>query len=326
MSTLAVLVPAYNAEAHIGQALDSVAAQSRGPDEIIVVDDGSSDQTAAVVSDWANRHPTQTLRLVCQPNGGASSARNTAICAAESDLIAFLDADDLYQPQHHERLAAVLETHEDVVAVFGQQSVFTENGETRANFLNGTPLEDVGYRKLPGGARMLTEGLWAALIQGNFIPTSGSMTRRRVVAEAGLFDTSLKTSEDRDLWLRVSRLGPLVYLPEKVARKREHETNLTSDSNRSLVNAHALDVVRKQLDRAVDLGLSQPEILATRVALERAERVMLYEASRRGLGAYLAARKHVANVSERPGQLDLKGWLRALGRSATGSHIGRKGR
>lgn len=322
MTRLATLVPAYNAALHITQALDSVAAQSRLPDQIVVVDDGSRDDTAALVERWAATHPQLALKLIRQANGGASAARNAAILAADSELIAFLDADDLLEPEHHARLSAALAGHSELVAVFGQQSVFTADGEQCADFLVGKPIEEVDYRELPDGLRLLGDGLWAALVQGNFIPTSGSMTRRQAAIDAGLFDTRLKTSEDRDLWLRIARLGGFAYLPVRVARKREHDTNLTGDANRAVVNLHSLEVVQKQLDHAADLKLTDREIAAARATLERAARTLLYGASRNGLTTYLAARRQVAGVSATPPGMDPRGWLRAIASTIAPSRMG----
>ncbi len=318
MSSIATLIPAYNAAAHIQQALDSIAAQTRLPDEIVVVDDGSTDDTAAIVTAWSSRHRQLRLQLLRQANQGASAARNAAIHAAHSDHVAFLDADDLLEPDHHARLAQALGRSDAVVCVFGQQSVFTEAGEHCANFLLGKPIEQVAYEVRDDGLRLLGEGLWAALVQGNFIPTSGSMARRQVLVAAGAFDTDLKTSEDRDLWLRVSRLGTLGYLPTRVARKREHDTNLTGNANQMLVRRHALAVIAKQLAEQHRLGLSSAEVDATRQALDAAVRTLLYAASRRGIGALRGALDEVRATAPDAAQASPRDWLRALAASASG--------
>lgn len=320
MPSIATLVPAYNAAQHIEQALDSVAAQTRLPDQIIVVDDGSRDATADIVRRWADQHDSIALHLVQQANAGASAARNAAILATDADYIAFLDADDLYEPAHHALLSGALERHPSLAIAFGQQSVFTAEGETCDNFLRGKPIEQVNFDAQADGLRLLGDGLWAALIQGNFIPTSGSMARRQAVLDAGLMDTGLKTSEDRDLWLRVSRFGGLGYLPTRVARKREHETNLTGDANRAIVSLHAVEVVQKQLTHAAQLQLSTDEIDATRQALRRAAETMLYGASLGGLGNYRTARRRLDEIAPGyGGSGGWRGWARALRQSLSQS-------
>src|SRR5690606_5731950 len=104
---ISVIIPAYNAANTVTETLDSVARQTRRPFEVIVVDDGSVDSTAEIVRSFANRLPR--LQIIGTPNGGVSRARNAGIAAATGDIIAPLDADDLWQPTYLERLCGRLE-------------------------------------------------------------------------------------------------------------------------------------------------------------------------------------------------------------------------
>lgn len=110
--TISVVVPAHNSSATIGAAIESALAQTRGPLEVIVVDDGSSDTTAAVALRYG-----PPVRVISKPNGGTASARNLAISEAVGDVIAFLDADDVYTDTHLEEIATRLREEPDLAAV-----------------------------------------------------------------------------------------------------------------------------------------------------------------------------------------------------------------
>jgi len=201
-----------------------------------------------------------------------------------------------------------------VIAAFGNQSIFSDLGEHSSSFLTGKPIEALPCEVTENGFRIIIrEGLWGALVQGNFIPTSASMTYRRIAVEAGLFDRELATSEDRDFWLRVSRRGSIGYLRQRLARKREHSSNLSGDANRGVVARNSFNVVLKQLHRANELHLNQTERTATALTLRKAAHSFLYSASRDGLKAYLSGRKYLRHAAPEVLDIDLRGWLRALG-------------
>lgn len=106
--TVGVIIPAYNAESVISQALASVAAQERPADMVVVVDDGSQDQTSRLVKDWANRLPLKLIRL--DENRGSGLARSAGLAEMDTELVAMLDADDYWLPDH---LQVMTETHEE---------------------------------------------------------------------------------------------------------------------------------------------------------------------------------------------------------------------
>lgn len=196
---ISVVIPAYNSAAHIGRAIDSVLAQTRPADEIIVVDDGSTDATADVIRAYGPK-----IRLIPQANTGASAARNAGINAATGDWIAFLDADDEWLPSKIERQIEILNCHPGLVWVSGNSisCSCTENRqapdvqpEKARQQLNGKGFfEDflVAYRN----------GIW-----GN---TDTKLVRRDVLIVAGLFDDTLKKAEDIDLWWRIAYRYPKI--------------------------------------------------------------------------------------------------------------------
>lgn len=188
---ISVVIPAYNAAAFVGEAVRSVLAQSRPADEVIVVDDGSTDDTAARLAEFG-----PPVRAVRQANGGVSSARNRGVREATGDLIAFLDADDVWHPRKLEM---------QVPALLADPALG----------LLGT-----GTFAWPGAVPALAEPLPPArpvaltdLVVRNAFTASSVVARAEVLRRAGEFDVRQQGTEDYDLWLRVARLAAVANLP-----------------------------------------------------------------------------------------------------------------
>ncbi len=183
---LTVVVPAHDAEATLGQALRSALGQTTPPDEVLVVDDGSTDGTAAVAAAFG-----PPVRLVSRPQGGPSAARNTGVAEAGGEWVAFLDADDEW---HHQKLEHQLRAATgDVVLVATDWS----------RQLVPAPAPD-----RVGSSTITTDDL----VLLNRFQTSTVLLRRQVLMESGGFDPSLDGIEDWDMWLRASRHGRVVKL------------------------------------------------------------------------------------------------------------------
>lgn len=193
--SVSVVIPAYRAARTIGRAIDSLLKQTRPPDEILVIDDGSPDDLAAATASYGER-----VRRVRQTNGGAASARNHGIDLAESELIAFLDADDYWEPAKLERQLAVLKQHPEVGLIAAHYYIEFP-GQPRT--LNHPALPHHRDRPLRvGGSEILAVArkIWTSTV-----------LVRRAALEEDHFDTSLKTAEDVDLWIRLALRVP-VYL------------------------------------------------------------------------------------------------------------------
>ncbi|MHB1585199.1 MAG: glycosyltransferase family 2 protein [Acidimicrobiales bacterium] len=181
-----VVVPAHDAETTLGRAVRSALDQSCPPDEVLVVDDGSTDGTAAAATAFG-----PPVRLVSRPQGGPSVARNTGVAAAGGEWVAFLDADDQW---HHHKLERQLESAaDDVVLVATDWSRQLRPGPAPVD----VPRTTVGTDDL---------------VLLNRFQTSTVLLRRRVLLESGGFDPSLDGIEDWDMWLRASRFGAVVKL------------------------------------------------------------------------------------------------------------------
>ena len=221
--TVSVVIPAHDAAAYLPQAIDSVRAQIGGiATEIVVVDDGSKDETQEVLAGYGSR-----VRWVSQENAGPASARNHGARLARGRWLAFLDADDLWHPC---KLARQLERAGDDLAL-----VYTD----RVDFGDGR------VSLLSQRVRLAEGDVFEPLLLGNFITLSSVIMRRRAFVEAGGFCEELFGTEDYDLWLRHASRYPVGLCREPVTYYRRHPGGLSRDPQR-MVAAH-LHVVYRAL-------------------------------------------------------------------------------
>jgi glycosyltransferase involved in cell wall biosynthesis len=224
---VAVVIPAYNRARHVASAIESVLAQTRPPAEIIVVDDGSTDDTAAVAQSCG-------ANVLRQSNAGVSAARNAGVRIAKSPWIAFLDSDDLWAANKLEVQWEALEACPGTGMVFSDFSYFDDaTGETMGTtkLLREAHYADV-VRKRIGSAAFLCEpnSLGRALVQGLFTSVETMIVRRDLLLSLGIFDTDLRSAEDWELFLRlaVATTASVVEMPLVYAR-RMHSPRLTED-------------------------------------------------------------------------------------------------
>jgi glycosyltransferase involved in cell wall biosynthesis len=186
---VSVIVPAFNAAGTISRAVDSALAQARPPDEIVVIDDGSpdADSLAGALARYGER-----VTLLRGPNGGAAAARNRGIDRAAGDLLAFLDADDYWEPDHLRQQAAVFERFPEV-GLSCALAYFQSGGQPKEPQANW-PAQIFDRPFAPRGSD--------ALLQATRTWTSTVVIRRSVLGP-DRFATDLTTAEDRDLWLRI---------------------------------------------------------------------------------------------------------------------------
>jgi len=183
-----VVVPAYNVRSYIEDALVSLERQSFDRFEVIVVDDGSTDDTAELVKPFCERD--SRFQLVQKQNGGLSSARNYGIHHACGEYIALLDGDDVYEQDKLAAHVALLDRDTDVGVAYSASRAIREDGRSTFMYLSGKPI---------------TSDPLLALLCKNFIGHgSNAVFRRAVFDQVGEFDETLRSSEDVDFWLRVA--------------------------------------------------------------------------------------------------------------------------
>jgi glycosyltransferase involved in cell wall biosynthesis len=310
--TVGVVIPAYNADVFVAEALASVEAQSRPPDRIIVVDDGSTDRTAAVVTEWA-RHSSLPLTLHRQENRGISTARNAGIDRLEdADLIALLDADDVWKPWHLERCVGALERHGDVVLCFADRQPIDASGPVGDSFFEQWEIPSVPTSARADGLRVLSGPIFQSLLRGSYVPASTAVFRREAGERIGFFDPGIRRCEDRDFVLRLSRVGRFGFFREVHTHYRLHEDNVSHPRNALRMQLGGYAVLSKLLDREEDLELREEELTAVREAAHDQASTLLYTASTRGASAYLSTLLQVVRSGIWRPTLDPKNAARAV--------------
>lgn len=212
---ISVVIPCYNAAAFLGETLRSAVKQTHPPVEVIVVDDGSSDNSAKLAESYGS-----PVRVIRQPNGGAAVARNTGVKAATGDWIAFLDADDLWAPTRLDTLAAIARTAgEDVVCIFNDMEFLLEDGRREVRVPDLEALEGDFH------VRLLTN--W-------FVNPSCLLVRGRITREV-LFPEGVRHAEDSHHLVLLRERGRFVHVPEPLTTYRRHAGQLTNKPSHVLI-------------------------------------------------------------------------------------------
>ncbi len=210
---VSVMMPAYNAEQFIAEAIDSVLAQTYSRWELLVVNDGSTDATADIVA----RYTDPRIKLIHKKNGGEASARNMALDHSTGEFIAYLDADDAYLPHHLSVLVDYLNAHPDRDAVYTDGFHFDQTGKRLQ------PLS--ARRRGPFEGRIFEEVVRASDVFG---PPLCVMLRHRLVADHRLrYDTRIVIGPDWDFFVRFADLGTFGYVDDRTCLYRVHETNIS---------------------------------------------------------------------------------------------------
>lgn len=223
---VSVVIPAFNYARFLPATIESVLAQTHSALEVILVDDGSTDDTREV----AARFTDPRVRYVWQKNAGLSAARNTGIREARHDFVAFLDADDLWLPGF---LRAVLDR-------------FAALGTGYAMVATHTGRVDADGRPLPENRHTRVTDTWRGELTArdfclrNCPLSSSVVVRRSAFEECGLFDTALRSSEDRDMWIRITQRHRAWFIAEPHASIRRHSANMSRNAPRMERNSRAV--------------------------------------------------------------------------------------
>lgn len=239
---VSVIVPAYACAEYIGEALDSVFAQTFHHYEVIVVNDGSPDTPELERALEPYRERILYLR---QENKGVSAARNTAIRAARASLVAMLDADDLLEPDYLAVQVAAMRRDPTLDVLYPDTLIFGQVPQAGLTYMQVNPSQG--------------EVTFESLLMQQCTVTSNSIVRREAILRAGGYDESLRRSEDFDLWLRILKQGGRIdYHRRVLARYRRHEGSLSTAC--SLMNRDTLSVLDKA-KRTLNLTQAERELL-----------------------------------------------------------------
>jgi GT2 family glycosyltransferase len=227
---ISVVIPARNAEDTLARALDSVLAQTRPPDEIVVVDDTSTDGTAGV----ARRYQAQGVNLIALPSQrGAAGARNAGIAAASGAWIAFLNADDEWLATKLEKQVAEIATDPGIAFVFCASHEISAAGQALGDTFGGRPV-------------IMSDEAWKALLARNFVATPTVVAPRSLLLDLGGFDESLKVGEDQDMWIKLALTGRPAYVAESLVCVHGQPKSLSS-LTLSEQHAYTLPMIERHL-------------------------------------------------------------------------------
>jgi len=221
--TVSIIIPNYNHAQYVADAINSVLNQTYSNYEVIVVDDGSKDNSREVIGQFADK-----VRAIYQQNQGLSAARNTGIDAARGAYIGVLDADDMYEPEFIGTLVSSLESQPSADGIYC--------GYRFVDDLNN-PLPQIEAREVP------PENLYRALLEGNFLVPESMFVRKYCYDKVGPFDTSLRALEDFDMWLRITNQFKIIYSTRILTRHRMAPGSMSSDPTRQFQNR--MSVIKK---------------------------------------------------------------------------------
>jgi glycosyltransferase involved in cell wall biosynthesis len=232
MPKVSVVIPAYNAMPYLPRTLESVLSQTFHDFEVIVINDGSSDET----EQWVSQVTDPRVKLISQENKGLAGARNTGIADAQGEYLAFLDADDLWEPTKLEKQALLLDQNSEVGLVYTWVAYITDQGEYTGRVVKYQAEGDV----------------WQELTQRNIIECgSVAMVRRCCFETVGLFDwnlSSFNVNEDWDMWLRIAARYPFKVVKEPLAYYRQRSSS--ASKNWKAIEQSFRIVIEKTFDSA----------------------------------------------------------------------------
>lgn len=262
MPKLSIVIPAYNVAPYVRAAVDSALEQNYGAVEIVVVDDGSTDETSDILDSYGDR-----IVLVRQANRGLAGARNAGIAHATGELLGWLDADDLWLPSRSQQCVDLLNARPELAAV-----------TTDAFILEGdTPTERHYYGDLYRYAFPTPDEQLAVIVERNFMFV-GAVVRADVVRRHGGFTESLRRSEDYDLWMRLLLAGERFgWVPEPLAQYRVRPDSLSANAEAQW-DAH-LTVVERNGSGLRSAGVRPPAGVSYDIARRCARRHASSEAA-----------------------------------------------
>jgi glycosyltransferase involved in cell wall biosynthesis len=232
-----IVIPVYNKEAFIGKTIESVLAQSYVGFELILVNDGSTDNSETIIKAYTN---DTRVRLVSQENQGAAAARNRGIAEAKNDYIALLDADDLWYTDH-------LQTHAKNIQAFPEKELFATNSYLQVGNKKRSRVFSVPTPKKPS----LVDFFEASLID-SLINSSTVVIKRSLLDRCGGFDERLTRTEDTDLWVRLAKETQVVFDPKQTVCVVRDSKGL---SQKSVAQQHKL-----KFEKFKDLEAKNPAV------------------------------------------------------------------
>jgi len=285
---VSVVIPAYNAEAFIVDALESIFRQTVLPKEIIVINDGSVDKTEQVIQDWISSSSRSCpVHLTTRVNSGAPATRNVGVKQTTGKWIAFLDADDIWESLHLELLIAAVNCMPTAVAAYGAGRLMVDGAVQELLYDDFWDNPSKKYGKEIKNTKFLKIDfeIFPRLIKGNFIKPSSLIVSKSFTQNVGLFNEALRSAEDREFLVRLMRMGDFIYVPIAITRYRWHDDNLsqTKHARKNIENGlRCLKLIRDNQT----LKLNSNEMTACNDEIIRTINEYMYVCSNEGWRTY----------------------------------------
>ncbi|OGO23190.1 MAG: hypothetical protein A2144_11185 [Chloroflexi bacterium RBG_16_50_9] len=255
MPRVSVVMPTYNRAHFIAETVQSVLGQTFADFELIVVDDGSTDNTKEVIGSLKDPR----IRYIYQENRGVSAARNTGIRTASGEYIAFQDSDDIWLPQNLELKVRRLDARPDIALVCSDAYIF--NSHTGVTL--GRRWHDKPFHYCIDPEKAARQPLKELLSRGCFITPQATMVRRLVFDDVGYFDESLRTQEDWDMFVRIVRHFPIETIDVPLVSIRQHDVSLSASWDRMYFGA---TVVLNKALKSYSLSNTELNLVKSRLA------------------------------------------------------------
>lgn len=287
---ISVVIPLYNKAQHIAETLSSVLAQSVNPHEIIVIDDGSTDGGAQVVSQFESAG----VKLITQANLGVSAARNRGLEVATGDYVAFIDADDLWLPDHLLVLSELVEKWPQAVLV------------STSHLIKRDGMVYTAKSSLPPGWEGCVKNFFTAFANGlSLVNSSTACVKRGVALELGGFPVGVKRGEDIILWVRLALYGVVAHKSVTTA-----VYNQVADNRSTLMRAHEPPGSLVYLSQLLTGGQLRPDVRKDVAAL--LDHMALVTAAGFHLNGDTAGAKMIAQLMREAGRIKIALAIRAV--------------
>lgn len=253
---ISVIVPAYNSERNISEAISSILKQTYQDFEIIIIDDGSTDNTKPKVFDYIDKNPGK-IRYFYQQNKGPGYARNRGIEEARGEYIAFLDADDTLIEESLSERADFLDENPNVSAVFADYYLRISDKDHKLQLAQTQFLDffkdTIKYRS--GKRIIFGERFYFKYLEFSPLPvwTGTVMMRKEIIKEIGHFKTDISVGEDTEYWLRIIKRYNIGYISEPLAYYNHHKSRLTKQAEKTGLDCINLyqELYRNSLDARI---------------------------------------------------------------------------
>ncbi len=245
MPEVSVVIPTYNSAQFLGEALQSIFSQTFDDYEIIVVNDGSTDDTESVVKLYINR-----IKYIYQENGGPAKARNRGIKESSSKYIAFLDADDIWLPSKLEKQVLMFRQRPELAMIFTAVLILRADGVSPSKY---------DKRKL-----LMKGNIARNIFLHSGVATPTVMVQKEIFDKIGLFEEDLRIGEDDNMWIRIAANHQIELIDEPLVKCRFHPDSLTKDKRKLLEDvqtnirllSHRYEGVKEKIEDAIPRKLS----------------------------------------------------------------------